>query len=171
MSFGCHPEVLIRDIGPGCLSSDPRLSAHFEEADSVEGSPGPGTGPVVGSVLAPDNGLGGSAWCSLTRGSLAVAGGLGGSCVWRLHCYPEGLCVLQSTIHISPMKLLCDIFHERTRAQGMQPYPKVAQCTSVGRDSIYSWWGRGYNRDLVGALSRALGPWSGLCGSWRGVGH
>lgn len=37
------------------------------ETESAEGLPGLGTGPVGGSVLAPDNALGGSAWCSLTQ--------------------------------------------------------------------------------------------------------
>lgn len=68
------------------------------EADSVEGLPGPGNGPVGGSMLAPDNALSGSAWCSLTR-SPAAASGLSGGCVGSPH-YPEGLRVYARRISL-----------------------------------------------------------------------
>lgn len=144
MFFGCHPEVLIRDTGSGHLSSDPRLSAHFAKADSAEGLPGLGNPPVADSVLVPDNGLGGSAWCSLTRGSPAAAGGLSGS-LWSPGYYPEGLCVQQSTRHILPVKPLCGsccslspfVVREREGLRMVQPPPEVAGALRL-EEIIYS---------------------------------
>lgn len=166
MFFGCHPEVLIRDTGSGHLSSDPRLSAHFAKADSAEGLPGLGNRPVADSVLAPDNGLGGSAWCSLTRGSPAAAGGLSGS-LWSPRYYPEGLCVQQSTRHILSVKPLCGsccslspfVVRER-RAQDGAATTRSSQRTSVGRDNIFFWRGGGESSEQP----RGCGRWGSCWG-------